>query len=63
MTVESELGTFKALKDARPPISEEQMKKEDELFKQKKINYAADNDIDAVLESIYATLNCKAAKL
>jgi len=39
------------------------MKKEDELFKQKKINYAADNDIDAVLESIYATLNCKASKL
>lgn len=35
------------------------MKKEDELFKSKKVNYAADNDIDIVLEAMYNMLNSK----
>lgn len=59
LTVPSELGTFNTIELPQPKISQDIMKTEDRLFKDKKINYAADNDIDIVLETIYNTLNSK----
>lgn len=59
LTVPSELGVFKSIPAVQPPTDNETMAKEDQLFRDKKVNYAADNDIDIVLEAIYNTLNSK----
>lgn len=59
LTVPSELGVFKAIPTAQPATDDEALRKEDEVFKAKKVNYAADNDIDIVLEAMYNMLNSK----
>ena len=65
LTIPSELGTFinvEKNESDKEIESKEQMAAEDAKFKAMNINYAADNNIDAVLEKTYLKLHEKAKK-
>lgn len=63
MTVGSELGVFKALSIEAQDDTTQKIQEEDEKFKEKNVDYRPDNDIDILLELIYAKLNAKMGTL
>lgn len=61
LAISDEIGAFSTMKLDRN-IDQETMKKEDALFKSMNINYAPDNNIDNVLDTLYVKLNQKMGK-
>jgi len=60
LTVESENGVFKTIELSKSDANEqEKMKTEDQMFKEKHINFEPDNNIDLVLETVYNKINEK----
>jgi len=63
MTVGSELGVFEVPPAAGPgdQVTQETMKAEDELFRSLGLDTAPDNDVDALLESLWRKIQSVAA--
>ena len=59
LTVESEYKVFEQCVELPTNVSEETMQKENDLFKSKNFNYDSNNDIDLILETLYANMNMK----
>ena len=59
-TVLEEVGIFKIDQESPDkPISQEKMAEEDAIFKKLQVNYAPDNNIDEILESLWSKLKTR----
>ena len=59
LSVPSEIGVFNVVKTSQNDIDPKKMQEEDALFKSMKIDYAPDNNIDVVLDALYAKIKHK----
>ncbi len=61
MTVGSEYKTFRTLPDAKKEKNDPKvMQEEDAVFKSMNLNYAPDNAIDPILETLWDKISSKA---
>lgn len=58
LTVPTEKDVFQTLNFDKQ-INPKTLQDEDAIFKDMKINYSSDNDIDSILETTYEILNSK----
>lgn len=56
LSIKEEIGVYGSIDDPTNKISNDELKKEDAIFKSMNINYAPDNSIDIVLDALYAKI-------